>query len=169
MSDGETISDKVGAQPVGWRIVPTSFFSRHLELFRGDERVTRLRRNFLGESCQFSVAGRMFSMNRKSIWKDGFLLMCGDDVVCDVKRNFWSRRFEISAAGEVWLLQPAGWFTTAYHLLFRERIVGVIRLAGWFTRKRIAEFSQEVPIPVQIVAIYLQIIVSIRQQNDAAN
>ena len=90
-----------------------------------------------------------------------------------MRRGFWSRRFELTAtlddAHEKWLLQPAGFFTRTYQLLAADfkvgqREVGNIRPVGWLTRQRVANFADEVPLPVQVFAIFLVLVVSQRQQ-----
>ena len=108
------------------------------------------------------------------LWKDGFQLFAGDQSVCEVKRGFWSRRFELFAVDEKWVLQPAGWFTRNYQLLAADREVGqrevgTVRPTGWFTRQRVADFADEVPLPVQVFAIFLVLVVSQRQQRHSSS
>jgi hypothetical protein len=152
-----------------WQIAPQGFFSRHFNLTRGGQLVATLRMSLWTEGCEFTIAGHEFAIRRVSMWKDGFQLFTGDQSVCEVKRGFWSRRFELSAVDEKLLLQPAGWFTRNYQLLavdFKagQREVGQIRPAGWFTRQRVATFADEVPLPVQVFALFLVLVVSQRQQ-----
>jgi hypothetical protein len=151
-----------------WQIVPQSWYSRHFNLERDGALVAALRMSLLTEGCEFAIAGHEFSVRRVSMWKDGFQLFAGDERVCEVKRGFWSRRFELSAtldeANENWVLQPTGFFTRTYQLLSGEREVGIVRPVGWLTRKRVASFADEVPLPVQVFAIFLVLVVSQRQQ-----
>jgi hypothetical protein len=151
-----------------WEVVPQGVFSRHFDLRRGGETVAALRMSLWTEGCQFTIADHQFAIRRVSLWKDGFQLFAGDQSVCEVKRSFWSRRFELSAVDEKWTLQPAGWFTRDYQLLAGQREVGTVRRTGWFSRKRVAEFADEVPPPVQVFAIFLVLVVSKRQQKHAA-
>jgi hypothetical protein len=151
-----------------WQITPQSFFSRHYNLLLGGELVAALRMSFWIEGCEFSIAGHEFAIRRVSLWKDGFQLLTGDQCVCQVKRGFWSRRFELSAtlddSSANWILQPAGWFTRSYQLLAGQHEVGTVRPIGWFTRTRVADFADDVPLPVQVFAIFLVLVVSQRQQ-----
>jgi hypothetical protein len=151
-----------------WQIVPQSFFSRHFDLIRGGQTIASLRMAFLTEGCEFSIAGHQFAIRRKSLWVDGFQLFAGDESVCEVRRGFWSRRFEIMAtlddAYEHWVLQPVGFFTRTHELLAGEQQVGTVRPAGWFSRRRIGDFTDDVPLPVQVLAIFLVLLVSQRQQ-----
>ena len=151
-----------------WQILPQGFFSRHFNLVRGGELVAALRMSFWTEGCEFAIAGHEFAIRRVSLWKDGFQLFAGDQCVCEVKRNFWSRRFELSAtlddSNMKWVLQRAGWFTRNFQLLANEREVGTVRPVGWCTRQRVADFDEEVPLPVQVFAIFLVLVVSQRQQ-----
>jgi hypothetical protein len=162
MNDTSTLV-AADSRVVAWQIEPEGFLSRHWELYQDDELITTLRMGYWNEGCEFTVAGQKFAVSRKSFWKDGFFLTHGDDVVCDVKRNFFSRKFFL-VAGEQWVLQPAGWFTREYQLFAGEQPVGCIRPAGWFTRKKAAEFSRDVPLPLQVLAVYLYVAVSKRQQ-----
>jgi hypothetical protein len=152
-----------------WEVVPQGVFSRHFDLRRGGETVALLRMSLWTEGCEFTIAGHQFAIRRVSLWKDGFQLSAGDQSVCEVKRGFWSRRFELSAVDEKWLLQPAGWFTRTYQLLRGDWVVGSVRPVGWFTRKRVADFADAVPPPVQVFAIFLVLVVSQRQQKHAAS
>jgi hypothetical protein len=45
-----------------------------------------------------------------------------------------------------------------------DREVGTIRPTGLFTRHRVADFADEVPLPVQIFAIFLVIVAAQRQK-----
>jgi hypothetical protein len=146
-----------------WEVVPQGVFSR-----RGGETGASLRMSLWTEGCEFTIAGHSFAIRRVSLWRDGFQLFAGDQSVCEVKRGFWSRRFELSAVDETWALQPAGWFTRNYQLLRSDRVVGSVRPVGWLTRKRVAEFADEVPPPVQVFAIFLVLVVNQRQQRTSA-
>lgn len=156
-----------------WQIIPQGPFSRHFDLHRGGQLVVTLHRSFWTEACEFTIAGHAFAIRRVSLWKDGFQLFAGDQSVCEVKRHFWSRSFELTAdlegTREKWLLRPTGWFTRDYQMLAGEREVGrrevgTIRPTGLFTRQRVADFADEVPLPVQIFAIFLVIVAAQRQQ-----
>jgi hypothetical protein len=119
------------------------------------------------EGSEFSMAGHDFAIRKPSIWKDAFQLLAGDESLCDVKRSFWSRRFEVTAVGQRWILQPAGWFSTAYQLLAGVREVGRIRRASLFTRRRLAEFASDVPPPIQVLAIFLVLLVGQRHKKSS--
>lgn len=156
-----------------WDIVPQSAFSRHFDLRRDGETVASLRMQFWIEGCDFTIAGHPFAIRKTSLWKDGFQLLSGEASVCNVKRGFWSRRFELETVlddtKETWFLQPAGWFTRTYHLLTGDHVVGTIQHTGWLTRTRVGDFAEEVPLPVQVLAIFLVLVVSQRQQQKAAS
>lgn len=151
-----------------WQIVPQGFFSRHYDLVRGGATVASIKMSFWTEGCEFTVAGHPFAIRKVSIWKDGFQLFAGEQPVCDAKRDFWSRQFEVSSVDRKWVLAPASWFTRDYRFLVGERKVGSIRPTGWLTRKRVADFSDEVPPPVQLFAIFLVLVVGQRQQKQAS-
>lgn len=152
-----------------WDVVPQGAFSRHFDLRRGGVTVASIKMQFWTEGCDFTIADHPFAIRKTSLWKDGFQLMAGAASVCDVKRGFWSRRFELEAVlddtRETWFLQPAGWFTRTYHLLAADRPVGTIQHTGWLTRARVADFAESVPLPVQVLAIFLVLVVSQRQQH----
>jgi hypothetical protein len=150
-----------------WEIVPRGFLSRNYDLLRDGEVVVTLKMAMFREACEFTIAGHSFAIRRTSVWKDTFQLMIGDKPVCEVKRGFWSQRFELAAVDQSWVLQRIGFFSRGHQLCVGERAVGEIRPAGWFTRRRVAEFSDDVPPPVQVLAIFLVLIVSRRQQNHA--
>ncbi|MGD9633528.1 MAG: hypothetical protein AB7G28_03375 [Pirellulales bacterium] len=156
-----------------WDIVPQGAFSRHFDLRRGGETVASLKMQFWIEGCDFTIAGHPFAIRKTSLWKDGFQLLSGDASVCQVKRGFWSRRFELEAvldeAKETWFLQPAGWFTRTYHLMSGDSVVGTIQHTGLFTRSRVGDFTETVPLPVQVLAIYLVLVISQREQRRAAS
>jgi hypothetical protein len=151
-----------------WEIVPRGFFSRHYDLLRDGEVVVSLKMAMFREACNFTIAGHDFAIRHASVWKDKFQLVIGDTSVCEVKRGFWSRRFELAAVDQHWVLQPIGVFTRGYQLYADVRAVGEIRPAGWFTRRRLANFTDEVPPPVQVLAIFLVLVVSQRQQHHSA-
>jgi hypothetical protein len=151
-----------------WQIVPQGFFSRHYDLVRGGVTVASIKMSLWTEGCEFTIAGHGFAIRKVSIWKDGFQLFAGDQPVGNAKRDFWSRRFEVSSAGENWLLAPVGWFSRGYRFLAGEREVGTIQPTGWLTRKRVADFADEVPPPVQLFAIFLVLVVGQRQQKQAS-
>jgi hypothetical protein len=150
-----------------WEIVPRGIFSRDYDLMRDGEVVVTLRMAMFRESCEFAIAGHSFAIRHTSVWKDTFQLMIGDKSVCDVKRGFWSQRFELAAVDQIWILQRTGFFSRGYQLCAGERPIGEIVPAGWFTRRRFAEFADDVPPPVQVLAIFLVLVVSRRQQNHA--
>jgi hypothetical protein len=151
-----------------WEIVPRGIFSRNYDLLRDGEVVVTLQMAMFREACEFTIAGHNFAIRHTSVWKDTFQLMIGEKPVCEVKRSFWSRRFELAAVDQSWILERIGFFRRGYQLSAGERSVGEIRAAGWFTRRRVAEFSDDVPPPVQVLAIFLVLIVSRRQHNHAA-
>jgi len=160
------------------QIIPKGPFSRHFDLYRGGQFFLTLHRSFWTEACEFTIAGHEFAIRRASLWKDAFQLFAGDQSVCEVKRPFWSRSFALSAdldgAREKWLLQPAGWFTRDYQMLAADskvgqREVGTIRPTGLFTRHRVADFTDEVPLPVQVFAIFLVIVAAQRQQKRSSS
>jgi hypothetical protein len=148
-----------------WAIEPRSFFSRHYELYQGNELIVELQMSYWREGCMFTVGGHEFEIRRISMWKDGFELVSGGDVLCYVRRGFWSRRFELTTADETLHLQPVGFFVPGYELLDRDRPVGQISRAGWWTRRRVATFDTEVLPPLQVLAIFLVLIVAARQSN----
>ena len=153
-----------------WEIVPQGLLSRHFQLKRDGEVVSTLRMALFREQCHFELAGHSFVIRRPSLWKDAFQLIAGSEdgqSVCDVKRNFWSRQFVLASAEQRWVLRPAGFFTRTQVLLVGTREVGSIRPAGWLARRRLAKFSEEMPPPIQVLAIFLVLIVS-RRQNQSS-
>lgn len=152
-----------------WEIVPRSMLSRHFDLLRDGEIVVSLEMAMFREACNFTIAGHAFAIRHTSIWKDKFQLLIGDKSVCEVTRGFWSRRFEMAAIEQSWILQRPSFFSREYQLLSGESEVGVIRPVGWFTRRRVANFVDDVPPPVQVLAIFLVLIVSQRQQRHSSH
>ncbi|HEY4232154.1 MAG TPA: hypothetical protein VGM76_01895 [Lacipirellulaceae bacterium] len=151
-----------------WEIVPRGLFSRHYDLFRDGEVVVSLQMAMFREACEFTIAGHDFAIRHTSVWKDTFQLLIGDKSVCEVKRAFWSRRFELAAIDQSWVLQRPGFLSRGYQLISGENEVGTIRPAGWFTRRRFANFVEDVPPPVQVLAIFLVLIVSQRQHRHSS-
>lgn len=152
-----------------WEVIPKGWFSRHRDLFRDGSLVATLRMAMMKEACEFEIAGHPFAISRKSLWKDGFLLTSGGDGVCDVSRRFWSRQFQLTAVDEQWRLGPAGWFSRTYELMAGEEKVGSIKPAGWFTRRYLAEFQEDVPPPIQVLAIFLVLIASRRDEQNSSS
>jgi hypothetical protein len=146
-----------------WAIEPQGLFSRHYDLYQGDDHITTLQMGFWREGCEFAIAGHAFAIRRAPLWKDGFQLVAGESVVCEVRRNFWSRKFALEAAEQSWTLKPAGFFTTAYHLVSSAGERGRISRRDWWSRRRVANFEPDVPPPVQVLAIFLVLIVASRQ------
>jgi hypothetical protein len=165
------VTDEAIAPPIAdnhWDIVPQSALSRHFSLARDGQDVAQLKMAFWTEDCSFTIAGHAFAIRRKSIWKDGFELVTGEQVVCEVKRRFWSQQFEISAIDTIFVLKRAGWFTREFLLSASENVVGRIQATGWFTRRRVADFTNEVPPPVQVLTIFLVLLTESRQNKSAA-
>lgn len=152
-----------------WVVAPQGFFSRHFKLVREGQVVATLQMAMFTEACEFMLGGHEFAIRRQSLWKDAFEFTCDGAPVCSVTRKFWSRRFEITVADQLWTLQRAGWFTRAFQLLRGEQDVGTIRPTGFFTSQRIAQFSDSVPPPIQVLAIFLVLVVSRRQQQSAGS
>jgi len=148
---------------IDWTIEPKGFFSPNFNLYCRGDFVTTLQMKLWREGCSFSIAGHEFNIRKPSMWKDAFELVASDTTVCEVNRSFWSRRFELSGAGQQWVLQPVGLFSTTYQLLAGEREVGRVSLASWWSRRRSGRFAEEVPPPVQVLAIFLVLIVANRQ------
>jgi hypothetical protein len=146
-----------------WQIEPQGFFSRHFDLYREGRHVTTLHMQLWREGCDFSITGHDFAIRKSSLWKDAFQLLAGEESVCEVRRSFWSRRFELNAAQQSWAVQPAGWFSTIYHLLAEGRQAGSISRVHVWSRKRAAVFAADVPPPIQVLAIFLVLIVGQRQ------
>jgi hypothetical protein len=150
-----------------WEIVPRAMFSRHYDLLRDGEVVVSLQMAAFREACEFTIAGHTFAIRHTSVWKDTFQLLVGEQPVCEVTRTFWAGRFELSAADQKWTLGRIGFFARGHQLTAGERWAGEIRPAGWFTRRRVANFADDVPPPVQVLAIFLALIISHRQQRHA--
>lgn len=166
-----------------WDIVPWGMFSRHFDLKQAGVVVVALEMGLWSEGCTFTIADHAFTIRKVSVWKDGFQLVTAGQSVCDVRRSLWSRRFELQAGDDRWTLQPASWLSRDYVLVANEnsdgertdgesfatqREIGRIWPAGWFTRRRIANFAAAVPPPVQVLAIFLVLVISRRQQRRSA-
>jgi hypothetical protein len=150
-----------------WMVVPRGLFAREFSLVHEGQEVATLKLALFKEACEFSLGGHQFAIRRKSIWKDGFEFSCDGAPVCSVSHEFWSWRYEIQAADEAWTLQRAGWFTRRHHLLSGEQEVGTIQPTGWFTSQRIAHFADSVPLPIQVLAIFMVLILARREQQAA--
>jgi hypothetical protein len=146
-----------------WRIEPQSCFSRHFDLYQDEKYITTLQMQFWQEGCDFTIAGHDFSIRRASLWKDAFQLLAGGESVCDVKRGFWSRRFDLASTHGAWTLQPTGWISMAYQLLAGSSEAGRIARVHWWSRRQVAWFDNNVPPPVQVLAIFLVLIISQRR------
>jgi hypothetical protein len=146
-----------------WEIVPRGLFSWHYDMRCHGELIASLQMTFWTEGCNFTIADHPFAIRRVSLGREWFLLLSGDQSVGEAKRKFGLRRFELTAAGESWLLQPASWFSRIYRLLAANQEVGAIRPAGWLTRRRLADFAADVPPPIQVLAIFLVLVISRRQ------
>ena len=57
---------------------------------------------------------------------------------------------KMAAIEQSWILQRPSLFSREYKLLSGESEVGMIRPVGWFTRRRVANFVDDVPPPVQV-------------------
>lgn len=169
MSDSTTSIMPEALTTSRWEVVPQGFFSRHYDLLRGGQVIASLQMALIQEAGEFTIGGHAFAIRRESFWKDVFAVTCDDQPVCQVSRKFWSRQFDITSADQMWTLMRIGWFRRGHRLLVGEREVGTICPAGWFTRRRIAEFSDEVPLPIQVVCIFLVLIVSRREQQSAGS
>lgn len=152
-----------------WEIVPAGFFSRHFQLQRNGQIVTQLEMGVFREACTFGLGGHEFEIRRVSWWRDQFRLSTGGTPVCEVERAVWSRRFEITAAEERWTLMRAGLFSRDFRLLAGERVIGTIRPVGWFSRRRVADFADTVPPPIQVLSIFLVLIVNRRRQHQSSS
>jgi hypothetical protein len=152
-----------------WMVVPRGFFSREIVLVREGQVVATLKLAMFKEACEFTLSGHQFEIRRKSIWKDGFEFFCDGTSICTVSHAFWSWSYEISAADQAWTLQRAGFFSRRHQLLSGEQEVGTIQPTGWFTSKRIAHFADNVPPPIQVLAIFVVLILARREQQSAGS
>jgi hypothetical protein len=169
MSDSTTPIMPEALTTTSWLIVPRGFFAREFDLIREGQVVATLRLALMREACEFTLSGHQFAIRRKSIWKDGFEFFCDGTLLCTVAHTFLSSRYEITAADQGWTLMRAGWFTRRHQLLSGELEVGTIQPTGWFTSKRMAEFSDAVPPPIQVLAIFLVLILARREQQSASS
>lgn len=150
-----------------WQVVPRGFFAREYALVCDGQEVAALRLAMLKEACEFELGGHQFSLRRKSVWKDGFEFSCDGSLVCTVSHAFWSWRYEITAGYQAWTLQRAKWLTRRYQLVSGEQEVGAVQPAGWFTTKRIAQFADSVPLPIQVLVILMVLIIARRDQQSS--
>lgn len=151
------------------RATPASWFSWDYQVERGTETIARLTFAWSAEAGGFVLGGRKFEVQRNGFmgWVGAFQLSTGDQIVCNVRRpNLLVRRFELEfpTGRDGGGVEPR--ITLLATSVFRQKYlvrrsgveVGRIRAVGFLTRKAEASFSEELPMPIQLLLIWLMLL-----------
>jgi hypothetical protein len=140
------------------------FFRREYEVSTDGEQVTSLtggRR----ESCEFSLAGRNYRVER--VDRRRFRLAGPDGRVAIAERRT-GREWAIQAStGNLTLVKPSIW-RSGWEIRQRGATRGEIRHDGGFKRTYSAGVPADVPMPVAIFVLYVALVIFERQAAAAA-
>lgn len=140
------------------------FFKRGYDVVTGDRPVTALsggRR----ESCEFALAGVGYRIERDG--RKRFVLTGPDGRVATAEQET-GRSWSIKAAtGNAKLVRPSRW-RSGWELHQRGSAQGTIRGNGAFSRWYTADLPADLPLPVQVFAFYVVLVVYERSAQAAS-
>ena len=121
------------------------------------------------EKGVLTIDGKSYQVYREGLASGDFVLESPDTIVARARKPSAFRRAFIVEHGERQYTLRANWpFRRAFQLLDGEMEIGSISPEGFLTRRAAVVMPQDMPLPVQVFAVWLAIILWKRDANAAA-
>jgi hypothetical protein len=146
---------------------PKSLFSmRRYTLTRAGVEIGQIDCGGVRQPASLIVDGASYNPVREGVLRTKFHLDAGTGGarIADIEPAGASfRRFSVHANGKTYTLKAASWLGWAFALIDGDAEVGRIARTGFFSTRSKAEFSDDLPLPIQAFLIWLVLITWRRQ------
>jgi hypothetical protein len=144
---------------------PVGIFSRDFDIEAAGQRIATLHVSRWKEAAALAFEGRSYKLYREGVLSGAFLLELEGQVVARaVKPSVFRSRFELELDSRSYSLERASVFGKTFRLSAGDAGGGTIQRAALFTRKTAIDLPPDWPIPVQVFAFWLVLVIWNRQR-----
>jgi len=149
--------------------MPQGWLGWNFDLLDTDRKIAEIKTSTLPESGTLSIDGASYRAYRESMFSgDYFLDEDGQTIAQAQKPSPFRSTFHITCADRSYTLKKQSFVGRTFILLEGDREVGSIRPEGILTRKAVVSLPEVMPMPVQLFALWLTIILWRREANAGA-
>ncbi|MFQ5889571.1 MAG: hypothetical protein ACE5JR_05910 [Gemmatimonadota bacterium] len=149
------------------KAVPGGWFSWDFRIFEGEREIALLDRAWVRERGHFRLAGGVFDLYRDGLLGPFVLETEGRVLARAEKLSALRRIFRVTAGERRYTLKAASPFRREFVLLQGERRVGSMRPESVLRRVAVAEFPEELPLPIRIFLVFLVLLLWKREASAA--
>lgn len=153
-----------------FRAIPKNVFSWNFSIWQGDRRIGELDFAWLRERGRLQIADTVFQLNRQGLWSGDFTLEHDGAVLARAnKPNPFRRYFDLEFEGRAFVLKAFAPITRSFGLYQGDTPIGTIQPDYWLLWKTTIDLPDEIPVPVQLFAFWLVVLMWRRQSKQAAS
>jgi hypothetical protein len=150
--------------------VPTHWFSWDFTVTQGSEVVADIDISWWREKGVLTIGGKSYRVYREGLARGDFVLESPDMIVARARKpSAFRRAFIVQHGGRQYTLRANWPFRRDFRLLDGETEIGSISPEGFLTRRAAVVMPQDMPLPVQVFAVWLAIILWKRDASAAAS
>lgn len=139
--------------------VPTSWLSRHYDVYDGRDRIARLDLAWVREAGTLVLADRTFEVGRDGLWSGPFYLKeRGGLRAAAVKPSALVRAFDVVVGPDEYRLAPAAWLGRRFDPTGGGEVIGWIRPLAIFTSRMEIDLPDALPLEVRVFLAWLVIL-----------
>jgi hypothetical protein len=150
-------------------IEPMRWFSWDFTVERDGRPIAEIDISWWRERGELIVEGVRYEVTRKNVFCSDFTMHAPDGTVVAsaYKPSIMSRHFELEHGGHASTVTARSMWSRTMDVLLDGRAAGVIAPRGAWTRRATADLADELPLPVQVFAIWLAVLLWKREQDAA--
>lgn len=153
--------------------VPTHWYSWDFTVTQGSEVLANIDTSDTSswrEKGVLTIDAKTYRVYREGLVSGDFLLESPEMIVARARKpSAFRRAFIVEHGGRQYTLRASWPFRRAFRLLDGETEIGSISPEGFLTRRAAVVMPPDLPLPVQVFAIWLAIILWKRDANAAAS
>jgi hypothetical protein len=152
------------------QIEPMRWFSWDFTVERDGRPIAELDISWWRERGELIVDGVRYDVVRKNVFCSDFTMTAPDGTVVAsaYKPSIMSRHFAIEHGGHATTVAARSMWGRTMEVLLDGRAPGVIAPRGAWTRRATADLPDAMPLPVQVFAIWLSVLLWKREQDAAS-
>ena len=150
--------------------VPTHWFSWDFIVTQGSEVLANIDISWWHEKGVLTIEGKRYRVYREGFASGDFVLESPDMIVARARKpSAFRRAFIIEHGGRQYTLRANRPFRGAFQLLDGETEIGSISPEGFLTRRAAVVMPQDMPLSVQVFAVWLVLSLWKRDAHAAAS
>jgi hypothetical protein len=138
--------------------IPKGFFSWGYDLYLRDVPLVSFDVSWLREKGAFVWDGTHYELFRETPLLGDFVIQEDNAVLARAAKSTLIRQFAITAGERTFVLKGANPFTRRFVLMENDLVAGEFCPNHPFTRKSIAEFPDDLPVPVCVFLFWLVVL-----------